>query len=175
MLQVLLCHQISDLEMDWTSSFLFQSDKTCDRSELASRSGRYRGEASRARICSSSKSASCGVAMLSVESRSWRQERTGCRTNLWHDPQFQWSDRLQCKSLSPVHLWSACRRSCWAHNLSDYVVEDNCHPLVVSVAVHRVLWMWSAFAVAGTEEKGCGRHAACSVCHGARDGTTLFE
>ena len=27
MLQVLLCQQISDLEMDWTSSFLVQSDK----------------------------------------------------------------------------------------------------------------------------------------------------
>ena len=57
--------------MNWTSSFLVQSDKTCDRSALASRSCRYSGEASRARSCaSSSKSDSVsGVAMLSAESQ----------------------------------------------------------------------------------------------------------
>ena len=60
---------LSDLEMNWTSSFLVQSDKLAGRSALASRSCRYSGEASRVRSCSSSKSDSgSGVAMLSAVS-----------------------------------------------------------------------------------------------------------
>ena len=65
--------QISDLEMNWTSSFLFQSDKLAIVPHLLPAPVEYRGEASRARICSSSKSASCGVAMLSAE--SWVEDK----------------------------------------------------------------------------------------------------
>ena len=60
---------LSDREMNWTSSFFRAEWWTFDRSAFASRSCRYSGEATRARICSSSKSESGGgVKMLSAES-----------------------------------------------------------------------------------------------------------
>ena len=66
--QVSLYRWSADFEMILTANILFQSDKFVIVPALASRSGRYRGEASRSRICSSSKSASWGVARLSIES-----------------------------------------------------------------------------------------------------------
>ena len=49
---------LPDLEMNWTSGLLVQSAKLAIVPALASRSGKYRSEASRARSCSPSKSAS---------------------------------------------------------------------------------------------------------------------
>ena len=65
--QVSLHLRLSDLEMNWTSSFLVQSDKHAIVLQLhLAPVGTV--EASRARSCSSSESDSGGVPMLSAES-----------------------------------------------------------------------------------------------------------
>ena len=46
--------------------------------------------------------------------------------------------------------------------MCEEVVQDNCHPLVVSVDLRRVLWMWSTFVVVyDLEQKKMMRKTCC--------------
>ena len=115
--QVSLYRQASDLEMNWTSSFLVQGDKLVIVLHLLL-----------APVCTVVQPAEHEFVRhrspLPVASRCFALslgltiEMTGCRTRFSHDPHFQ------CSSHSPGH-----QRSGWAHNLWEEVVQENCHAL----------------------------------------------
>ena len=93
-------HEVQTLRWTWHQTFPFRVTNLWSFRTCASRSCKYRGEASRARICSSSKSATWGVARHSTESwvednNDWLygKENVSSISGIWLSSveQFLWS------------------------------------------------------------------------------------
>ena len=112
---------LSDLEMNWTSSFLVQSDELAIVLHLLAPVGTVVMPAEHEVV--RRQSPTPGASRYFPLSHRLMQWSTSGRTRVWHvNPRFQWTDRLR---------WSACnpglQHSVWAHNLYEVVIPSGHH------------------------------------------------